>query len=136
MSYNPLLRGGPETDSRGYDAAFHYATVRTQGDRSGRPRRMAGARVVTHPKTVLDRAVEVSAVNERDARRDDVAVQRTGCSNVDLLTCRDTPGHGAPDRDDPGANPRRDPRGRADRQNVRRQLDRAADLAIKGQIFE
>ena len=37
--------------------------------------------VVTHPKTGLDRIVEVSAVNERDARRDDVAVQRTGFSN-------------------------------------------------------
>ena len=75
------------------------------------------------------------AVGNRHARRRQVAVDRSGVANVDLLGGGDVPVHFALNDHGFREHLRLDLRVRADRQDVLAQLDLALDLTFDRQVF-
>ena len=75
------------------------------------------------------------AFGDRDARRDDVAVDRPVVADVDLVAGGDVAGDFAEHDHRLREYLRLDPAVRADRQHVIAQLDRAFDVAFDGQVF-
>src|SRR5262245_55004780 len=83
----------------------------------------------------VDAALEVRAIGDRDARGDDVTLDRSGLLDVDLLGGVQVAGHLAEDDDGFSGDLRLDAAIRADREDVVAELDLAVDTPFDRQIL-